>query len=185
MLGSYLFRSRSGGASKAPAARGVGRPAAPLLLEPGMPCDAYSLAGLPLCRNLHVARKHEPRLKSPHSGGPSLMSMPPLDREMGWSHDLSVIAPTGRFGTREAALLPGLGPLARAASVLALPRARGRTFVIWQMSVLLYASPSFLPSVLVPKRKDSHSLLRKLGVDHAHSPHITNSTPLVSCIATH
>jgi hypothetical protein len=42
--------------------------------------------------NLHEARKHEPRLKSPHSGKPPIMSSPGAERLIGCSHGLSMVA---------------------------------------------------------------------------------------------
>ena len=67
VCGSYMLTSRSVGAMNWPAGRGVGSPALPPLVEPGMPAPATSEAGFPPCKNLHVARKQAPRLKSPHS----------------------------------------------------------------------------------------------------------------------
>ena len=67
VFGSNRLTSRSVGAMNWPAGRGVGSPALPPLVEPGMPAPATSEAGFPPCKNLHVARKHAPRLKSPHS----------------------------------------------------------------------------------------------------------------------
>eukprot|EP00967_Tisochrysis_lutea_P080448 scaffold110489_cov31-Tisochrysis_lutea.AAC.1 len=65
VFASYNVVSRPSGATNAPAARGVGKPAAPL--RPGTLACWTSEAGFPPCRNLQFARKHEPRLKSPHS----------------------------------------------------------------------------------------------------------------------